>query len=326
VKRTLAAVILIAACSSSNPGQPTSSPDVSLASPSPSPTPSPQPLQRVEPSLPVPVEETAAAAAGGKLYVMGGFNAAGASLATVYVFDGSSWSAGPRLPLPLDHPSAATLDDHVYIAGGHSNGADSARVFRFDGDRWTELARMHFARGGHALVAAAGKLYAMGGNTAAGNVSAVEAYDPSSNAWTLVGTLPQPRNHVMGFVGGGAACVAGGRSPTTAHVDCLDPGSRTWSRIANLPVATSGGGAADFENGDTIVLGGEDASESRIVDQFVYASPQAWASAGGMLAPRHGFELALFNGRAWACGGGVAPGLHPVATCTSLGDPAASAL
>jgi hypothetical protein len=37
-----------------------------------------------------------------------------------------------------------------------------------------------------------------------------------------------------------------------------------------------------------------------------------------MLVPRHGFELALFDGRAWACGGATLPGLHPVATCTSL--------
>src|SRR2546430_3763649 len=88
---------------------------------------------------------------------MGGFNAAGHSLASVYVFDGTAWASGPRLPLPLDHPSAATLDDHVYIAGGHSNGRDSARFFRLDGDTWTELAPLHFARGGHALVAAAGR-------------------------------------------------------------------------------------------------------------------------------------------------------------------------
>ncbi|HKW59319.1 MAG TPA: kelch repeat-containing protein [Candidatus Dormibacteraeota bacterium] len=280
----------------------------------------------MEPALPAPVEETGAAAAGGKLYVMGGFNAAGASLSTVYVFDGGSWSVGPRLPLPLDHPSAATLDDHVYIAGGHSNGTDSARLFRLDGDRWSELAPMHFARGGHALVPASGRLYAIGGNTAAGNVGTVEEYDPDANTWAAVGTLPQPRNHVMGFIGARGPCVAGGRSPTTAHVDCFDPVTRRWTQVVNLPVATSGGGAATFDDGTVIVAGGEDAAEARLVDEYVVHVPQGWASAGPMLAPRHGFELALFNGRAWACGGGSAPGLHPVATCTSLGDPAASAL
>src|SRR5437762_14052723 len=142
------------ACSSGTASQARPSPSPSLASPSSSPLSSlsPMPLQRLERSLPSPVEETAAAAAGGKLYVMGGFNAVGASLSTVYVFDGTRWSLGPRLPLPLDHSAAAALDDRVYIAGGHSNGADSARLFRLDGDRWTALASMHVARGRHALI------------------------------------------------------------------------------------------------------------------------------------------------------------------------------
>src|SRR6266851_5071131 len=109
------------------------------AAASPSPSPLPPPVQRGEPSLPVALEESGAAAAGGKLYVIGGFDAAGNSLRTVWVFDGSAWSAGPRLPLGLDHTSAATLDDHIYVAGGHSFGRDSARFFRLDVSTWTEL-------------------------------------------------------------------------------------------------------------------------------------------------------------------------------------------
>jgi hypothetical protein len=318
---------MIAACGDqcSAPTSPTPGPSLVSPSPSPSPSPTPQPLQRVEPPLPAAVEETAAAAAGGKLYVMGGFNAAGLSLRSVYVFDGTSWTTGPSLLLPLDHPSAATLNDHVYIAGGHSNGRDSARAFRLDGDHWTEVAPMHFARGGHSLTATNGRLYAIGGNTAAGNVGPAESYNPDTNAWSVLALLPMPRNHVLGFATDDVACVAGGRSPTTGRVDCLLVITGEWSRrIGDLPQPTSGGGAAAFANGDMIVVGGEDATETRIVDQLVYERAESWISAGKMLVPRHGFELGVFNDRAWACGGGTAPGLHPVATCTSLGDPAAS--
>src|SRR5438445_8546926 len=194
-----------------------------------------QPAQRDEPSLPVPMEEAGAAIAGGNLDVIGGLNVAGASLDSVYVFDGTSWRTGPRLPLPVDHPSAATLDGQVYLAGGHSNGRDSARVFRLDGDHWTELAALHIARGGHALIAAQGKLFAIGGNTSRGNVAQAEAYDPATNGWTVLPSLPDPRNHVMGFVAGGEACVAGGRSPTTARVDCFHNLSRAWVRLPDLP-------------------------------------------------------------------------------------------
>jgi non-specific serine/threonine protein kinase len=267
------------------------------------------------------IEETAATAAGGNLYVMGGFNAVGLSLSSTYVFDGSSWHSGPQLPLPLDHPSAASLDGHVYIAGGHSNGRDSARAFRLDTDHWTELAPMHFARGGHALIALDGKLYAAGGNTVRANVPQVETYDPAGNAWSVVTSLPDPRNHLMGFVLGGDVCLAGGRSPTTARVDCLDPTTGSWSSMPALPQATSGGGAATFGGREVVVLGGEDASETRIVTELThYSQGKAWSGGESMLDPRHGFELAIYEGRAWACGGGSAPGLHPVATCTSIGD------
>jgi non-specific serine/threonine protein kinase len=286
------------------------------------PSPTPEPRQRVEASLPVPVEESAAASDASSLYVMGGFNAAGSSLDSVYVFDGSAWRSGPRLPLPVDHASAASLDGQVYLAGGHSNGRDSARLFRLDGDHWTELGTMRFARGGHALIAAQGKLYAIGGNTSRGNVATVEAFDPAVNSWSVLSSLPVPRNHVSGFVLGTRACVAGGRSPNSARVDCIDAVDGSWSRLADLPRATSGGGATSFVGGAVVMMGGEDAGESVMVDMLTYYSEgSGWSTGETMQSPRHGIQLAVFQGRAWACGGATAPGLYPVSICTSVASP-----
>ena len=267
--------------------------------------------------MPVAVEETGAATTADSLYVVGGFNAAGASLDTVYVFDGSVWRAGPRLPLAVDHPSAASLSGQVYLAGGHTFGRDSARLFRLDGDRWTELAAMHYARGGHALVSVQGRLYAIGGNSARGNVGPVEAYDPGANAWTVLSSLPVPRNHVSGFVLGSRACVAGGRSPTTARIDCIDAADGSWSRLPDLPKPTSGAGAIAF--GDEIVVaGGEDAQEGQLAPYVQRFRGGAW-TVEPMLVPRHGIQLALYEGRAWACGGADQPAYHAVSACTSIG-------
>jgi N-acetylneuraminic acid mutarotase len=273
----------------------------------------------MEASLPVSLEESGTAVAGGRLYVVGGFDAAGNSLRTVWLFDGNAWSPGPPLPLGLDHTSAATLDDHVYVAGGHSFGRDSPRSFRLEGAAWTELPQMHHARGGHALLAAAGRLYAIGGNNAYANVAPAEVYDPATNTWSDLPSLPTPRNHVSGFVFGANVCVAGGRSPATTRVDCFNLESSSWIRFPNLPRATSGAGATTLDDGSAVILGGQDAQETRINDQFArLPQPDAWVSTVSMLVPRHGFELAVFEGRAWACGGGSQPGLHPVATCTSI--------
>jgi hypothetical protein len=316
-------MVLLMACAGQR-GAPVAS-SAANASPSPSASPiavspsPPPPPQRMETPLPVALEESAAAVAGGKLYVIGGFDAAGNSLRTVWVFDGTSWSAGPRIPLGLDHVSAAALDDQVYVAGGHTFGRDSARFFRLDGSSWTELAAMHHARGGHTLLATANRLYIIGGNTAAANVAPAEVYDPQTHAWSDLPGLPAPRNHVAGFIFGLMVCAAGGRSPATARVDCFDPGSSAWVRLPDLPQATSGAGATALEDGRAVILGGQDAQETRIIGQVAQLpDPGGWVAQGAMLVPRHGFELALFEGRAWACGGGTLPGLHPVSTCTSV--------
>ena len=323
--RAVAILGLIPLLSCAGPQHASATPTPSVPAPSPSPSlsaapsPSPIPTQRVETSLPVALEESAAAVAGGNLFVIGGLDAAGNSLRTVWVFDGKAWRAGPRLPLGLDHTSAATFNDHVYVAGGHSFGADSGRVFRLDGASWTEMPRMHHPRGGHTLLSANSRLYVIGGNNAVVNVGPAEVYDPSSGVWSDLVSLPSPRNHVSGFVFGANVCAAGGRSPATARVDCFNFESSAWVRFPDIPRATSGAGAATLDNGTALILGGENAQETTISDQFArLPNPSSWAAAEAMLIPRHGFELAVFEGRAWACGGGALPGLHPVAACTSV--------
>jgi hypothetical protein len=70
------------------------------------------------------------------------------------------------------------------------------------------------------------------------------------------------------------------------------------------------------------MMGGEDAGESVMVAMLsFYAEGGAWSTADTMLSPRHGFQLAVFQGRAWACGGATAPGLYPVSLCTSVANP-----
>ena len=66
-----------------------------------------------------------------------------------------------------------------------------------------------------------------------------------------------------------------------------------------------------------MVVGGQSGFESTLVDSVSRLSAGAWVSEP-MLVPRHGFMLAALGGRLWACGGGSAPGLHPLATCTSI--------
>jgi len=274
--------------------------------------------QRAEAPLPEAREETAAAAAGGRLYVLGGFDGAGRSSRSVFVYDGGGWSLGPALPIGLDHPSAAVLGDDLYLAGGFSAGPASARVFKLAGGAggWTEVASLHHARGALALVAVDASLYALAGNSGAGQVAPAEVYDAAANSWADLPALPQPRNHVAGFGYERQVCVAGGRSPNLARVDCYEPATGAWRRLPDLPQPTSGAGGGVL-NGQVVVAGGENPQESFIVEQLARFRDGAWRWEK-MLVPRHGIQLAEFQGRLWACGGATQAGLHPVADCTSI--------
>jgi hypothetical protein len=274
--------------------------------------------QRDEPPLPDPRQETAAAGDAQNLWVIGGYDRSSRSSPDVLRFDGS-WHREAPLPVSVDHPSAATLDGAVYVAGGFSGGPASARTFRLPGPAtgWQEVAPMAHARGALALIPLDGRLYAIGGNDDRGEVAPAEEYDPQANRWRGLPALPHPRNHVAGFAAQGQACVAGGRAPNVELVTCWDAGARRWRDLPRLPVATSGAGGG-LAGQEPIVAGGEDPGAGTLITQLTRLRGGAWEE-GAMRSARHGIQLAAYRGRLWACGGGDRAGLHPVATCTSIG-------
>jgi hypothetical protein len=275
--------------------------------------------QRTELPLPEAREETAAAATSDTLVVAGGFDIGGRDRAEVFLLTNGVWRHGPPLPLAVDHPSAAALGDTVYVAGGFSAGVARAAVESLTPGATTWIALPHLAhqRGALALLAFAGRLYAVGGKVGSGaEVSAVESWAPGDALWRQEMPLPAPRDHVAGFVEPDRLCIAGGRSPATARVDCLDS-SGAWVSAPALPAPTSGAAAGAVANA-VIVAGGQDAAETRLNGQVDTLTETAW-TAVPMLEPRHGMQGVLFNSRIWLCGGGTAPGLHPTAICTSVG-------
>jgi N-acetylneuraminic acid mutarotase len=280
------------------------------------------PGQRFEASLPQAIQESAAAVANDKLYVAGGYDVDRNSSDAVFVFDGTTWTRGPALPLRVNHPGAASIGNDVYVAGGFTpSGAATGRVFVLasGSGAWREVAPMHTARGALALLSLDGALYAIGGRNGSQQIASLERYDPAADAWTDLAPMPSPRNHVAGYVDGGSACVAGGRVPnTSARVDCFSPATGAWAAGSSLAVPTSGAAAAMFGS-VLVVAGGEPAFEGNLVTVVQERRGTTWTTVP-MLVPRHGTGFALYHGRLWMCGGATAPGFHAVATCTSLNE------
>ncbi|MBU6427421.1 MAG: hypothetical protein KGR26_00275 [Cyanobacteria bacterium REEB65] len=78
-------------------------------------------------------------------------------------------------------------------------------------DSWSELAAMPTPRYGVAVVAAGGRIYAIGGTTGtAAAVGTVESYDPATNTWRSDPALPIARSLAAATVIGDQILVAGG--------------------------------------------------------------------------------------------------------------------
>ncbi len=265
------------------------------------------------------MQEAAAVAVADRLYVVGGYDTARNSSSAVFVFNGSRWARAPSLPVGLNHPGATSIGGDIVVAGGFTAGGASRRVFVLapGASLWREVASMRHARGALALATVDGRAFAVGGRDGTTQVAAVERYDPTRNAWSDIATMPQPRNHVAGYLDAGSVCVAGGRTPaTSAAIDCLDVRSGRWRTLTMLATATSGAAAAMID-GALLVAGGEPSAETTVLGIVQHRSAGVWTSEP-MLVPRHGTAYAMYHGRFWMCGGANAAGFAAVATCTSL--------
>lgn len=322
---TVLSVLVLAACGGgAAPSSHTTTTNLPSATPTPSASATTGPVaQKMEAPLPEPIQDNAEAALTTKLYVLGGFDAAAHTTTRVFVFDGSAWRRGPDLPVPLNHPAAAAAAGRLYVAGGYTDDGQSqptakTYILSTAGDAWLTAAPMTHPRAAMALINVSERLYAVGGSDGKKGVEPVEVYSPDVGTWRDLPALPAPRDHVAGFTYQSMACAAGGRSPNTARVDCYSVADQAWRRLADLPMPTSGAGAASV--GDSVfVAGGEGlGTGAQIIDQLAVFKAGSWRR-DIMLAPRHDLQMTLFGGRAWACGGATMPGFKASTACTSIG-------
>lgn len=272
--------------------------------------------------------EVAAAAVGGKIYVIGGFsepslsNIKNLSITTlVEAYDPATdeWTAKAPLPEGLHHVGIGSLGNRVYVIGGFKQSLLSvwqpvATVYVYDPERdaWTEASPMPTARGALAVSEAQGKLFAIGGFDENGNTAAVEAYDPIQNTWTARAPLPIPRDHLATATVKGAIYAIGGRRErdygrNLSVTDRYDPAIDRWTRVADLPTARSGLTAAVID--DVIyVLGGESPGGTFATNEAYVQAQDRWYTMTPMPTARHGLGSAVVDQRLYALSGGPTPG------------------
>lgn len=210
-----------------------------------------------------------AAASDGGIYVSGGF-AGDESLDPTsdfwrYDIKAAVWVRMPDMPSARARHGSAAVGGDVYIVGGE--GPNASRVFVFDtGKReWRELAAdLPAPRTDLSVEASGSMIYAIGGRTAGGATSRVDALDTSGSArWRSVASMPDARAEAAAGTVNGRIHVAGGRGndPMRTYSDHVtyDPSANRWARDTPLPLPRLGAAAAGV-GGRLVVAGGSGGS------------------------------------------------------------------
>jgi hypothetical protein len=168
------------------------------------------------PTLPVATNHAAAAAAGGKLYVVSGFGGRG-FLRAAFVLEGRRWRKLRPMPGPRGAAAAAVLGGKLYVLGGvgPSGYAESALVLDLKTERWSKVPgptpREHLA-----ATAAEGRIYAVAGHTGGldANLGIVESFDPAEGRWVAHPPVPEARSGTGLAHAGGMLVSVGGEART----------------------------------------------------------------------------------------------------------------
>ena len=213
------------------------------------------------PDLPIGVHHSMAVGTDGKLYVLGGYTAAGMPLRSAFVLEAGSWRALPRLPFPRAAAGAGVAGGKIVLAGGVTAAGRLARnALSFDlrTKRWSVVvgprAREHLG-----VTALGGTVYAIGGRTAGldTNLLHFESYRPGAKRWTRLAPVPDPRGGTGAAALLGHVVSAGGEEPagTIAEVLAYSIADRRWIRLEDLATPRHGIGMAAL-GGRIFVIGG----------------------------------------------------------------------
>jgi len=172
-----------------------------------------------------------AAAVGDKLYVIGGAMLPPGSKETAVLptrphlstglveeYDPATntWRARASMPTPRNHATAGTVNGRIYVIGGRtgtafissgSSNLDVVEEYDPATDTWgSARARMPSARSAMASGVHDGRIYVTGGEGQDAQrmytFRALEAYDPATNAWSVLPSMPVSRHGLAGAVVG----------------------------------------------------------------------------------------------------------------------------
>jgi N-acetylneuraminic acid mutarotase len=267
-----------------------------------------------KPAMPAARHGMVAASVNGFIYLIGGGNSDGKTVATVDRFNpinpSQPWTAVAPMPQPRYMPSgAAVIGSKIYVTGGFDTlraRRKTLYVYNISTNKWTKRASIPVpsAEGVSGMIG--GKLYVYSPGS---GESFLHRYDPSTNTWTQRAKPPKYFSAVSGGVINGKLYVAGGamagESPAVGTLLVYNPSNNSWQTKATMPTPRLMAGYAVM-NGKLYVVGGfsgEPLFETKHAVEAYDPVTNIWSARANMITARRSLAAAVVNGTLYALGG-----------------------
>lgn len=155
-----------------------------------------------------------------KLYTAGGLTAGWGYPPRTHVFDElfayepeyDRWTVVSHMPLPRCYNGIAVVAGQIWVVGGSANlhepenpdgkrlPLDSVYFYDIKQAIWIAAPALNIARNEPTVLAAGGRLYAIGGHSQDSTLASVESIAPGENAWRFEMPMPVPFNQAAGCV------------------------------------------------------------------------------------------------------------------------------
>jgi N-acetylneuraminic acid mutarotase len=210
--------------------------------------------------FPEPFTHSEGVVVGTDIWFVGGYvgNHPGPGTTHVWVYHtlNDTWTRGPDLPVARGAGAAALIGNTIYFTGGMdiTRTIDEGTTYALDltnqSAGWIRKADLPNARNHIAAAAINGKFYVIGGQhgqeTDQVSQTEVDVYDPTTNKWSTVASLPSfaGQSHITGgtFAYQGKIIVVGGETGSDLpqpYVMTYDPAVNQWSILGVLPAPRS---------------------------------------------------------------------------------------
>lgn len=209
-----------------------------------------------------------------KIYVIGGD--AFSDKNEMYDPATDAWRTMAPMPTGRQHVGCAAVGGKIYVFGGLTGGtavSDKNEAYDTATDTWATRKPMPTPRHQAAVAALGGTIYVIGGMVDDGGniwkeVGTVEAYDPRTDSWRSLKSLPDPWAS-NAFALDGRVYAVGGCSQDKgfSRVDEYDPATNAWTQVASIPVPLIAAGVAEL-GGAIYMIGGHDCAAK--AQTFVY--------------------------------------------------------